>query len=421
MRACATLRRTRQPPEKARTGRCSSALVKPRPCSSCAPRARASSPPIAPQRPCSSPRRRPSSACSASRNCRSIARSSASPSSTNSSAARSLAASSCDTCASCNCDGMSKLPDSGWISPRTSDSRLDLPLPFSPVMPIFSPRNRLKVAPLNSTRLPRRMLRSLKLSISRAHQCTWCKKNPAPTNIAVRATPGISSLQCRQALARCALLLADRGVFHLPDRTADIHEAASSGVVQLAPAVRMGRKARARRNQPTDDDVLLQAAQIVLESAHRRFGQHAGGLLERGRRDERFGGQRRLGDTEQHRLQTRRLLAVGLDLVVDVERPRAVDLLTAQQRGLADRHHLGLAQHLPDDDLDVLVVDLHALQTVDVLDLAHPDIRAGLEALQTQNVVRIRLAIGDHLTTLDRLALEHVQLTRLRNQLLVLL
>jgi len=32
---------------------------------------------------------------------------------------------------------------------------------------------------------------------------------------------------------------------------------------------------------------------------------------------------------------------------------------------------LDLAQHLANDHLDVLVVDLHALQAVDVLDLAH--------------------------------------------------
>ena len=43
-------------------------------------------------------------------------------------------ASSCDTCAIASCAGMSKLPASGASSPRTSASRLDLPLPFSPVI-----------------------------------------------------------------------------------------------------------------------------------------------------------------------------------------------------------------------------------------------------------------------------------------------
>ena len=45
--------------------------------------------------------------------------------------------------------------------------RLDLPLPFSPVMPTFSPRNRLKVAPENSRRGPRRTAMSVKFSMIR--------------------------------------------------------------------------------------------------------------------------------------------------------------------------------------------------------------------------------------------------------------
>ena len=61
-----------------------------------------------------------------------------------------------------------------------------------------------------------------------------------------------------------------------------------------------------------DDDVFLQAAQIVLEATNRRFGEHARGFLERRRRDERLGRQRSLGDAEQHGLQRRRgLLVVG--------------------------------------------------------------------------------------------------------------
>ena len=80
--------------------------------------------------------------------------------------AASLALSSCATCATARLPGMSKLPVSGVTSPRTNASSVDLPLPFSPVMPIFSPRYRLKVAFSNSTRVPRRIEISEKLSIA---------------------------------------------------------------------------------------------------------------------------------------------------------------------------------------------------------------------------------------------------------------
>src|SRR5471032_449946 len=51
------------------------------------------------------------------------------------------------------------------------------------------------------------------------------------------------------------------------------------------------------RDQTTHNHVFFQAAQVIALAGNGRFGQYAGGLLERGRRDERFGRQRRLGDT----------------------------------------------------------------------------------------------------------------------------
>src|SRR3970040_354972 len=57
---------------------------------------------------------------------------------------------------------------------------------------------------------------------------------------------------------------------------------------------------RARRDQPADDDVLLEAAQVVLLAADGGLRQHPGGLLERRRRDEAVGRERSLRDPEEH-------------------------------------------------------------------------------------------------------------------------
>src|SRR5579871_6134780 len=89
----------------------------------------------------------------------------ASPSSTNSIAAASLASISCETWAISRLAGISNVPRSTCNSPRTSASRLDLPLPLAPVMPTFSPRNSPKVASSNNTRAPRRMLTSVKFNM----------------------------------------------------------------------------------------------------------------------------------------------------------------------------------------------------------------------------------------------------------------
>jgi len=62
--------------------------------------------------------------------------------------------------------GISIAPASGCRSPRTRASRLDLPLPFAPVMPTFSPRKSVNVAPPMSSRVPRRRDTSSNRSIS---------------------------------------------------------------------------------------------------------------------------------------------------------------------------------------------------------------------------------------------------------------
>ena len=57
------------------------------------------------------------------------------------------------------------------------------------------------------------------------------------------------------------------------------------------------------------------------------------------------------------------------DLPVDLVEPVLLDHLVDQEVGVADLADLHAAEHLPDDDLDVLVVDLDALEAVDLLDL----------------------------------------------------
>src|SRR5689334_13686979 len=54
-------------------------------------------------------------------------------------------------------------------------------------------------------------------------------------------------------------------------------------------------------NETSHDDVLLESAQIVHFTADRGFRKHACGFLERSGRDERLGGKRSLGDSQQQR------------------------------------------------------------------------------------------------------------------------
>src|SRR5262249_47169463 len=169
----------------------------------------------------------------------------------------------------------------------------------------------------------------------------------------------------------------------------------------------VGAEARARRHQVAQDHVLLQADQVIDLAGQRRLGQHLGRLLEARRRDKALRLYRRLGDAQQlraacrqRRRHERRQLAVlalqagalllerlladdlaGVELalagvldlhallepLVDLAEDELVDDAARQQRRVAHRLDLHLAEHLRHGDLDVLVVDVHALAAVDRL------------------------------------------------------
>ena len=176
---------------------------------------------------------------------------------------------------------------------------------------------------------------------------------------------------------------------------------------------------RACGDQATDDDVLLQATQVVALAHDGRLGQHPGGFLEGSRRDERVGGQRGLGDAQQDVFIRRRQLAFVVHLVGGIQELAALDLLAHDEVGAARCGDDHATQHLANDHLDVLVVDLHALQSVDVLHLVHDVARQRLDAQQAQDVVRIGRAVHDHLALVDHLTIVHQHVLLFRDQELV--
>ena len=81
---------------------------------------------------------------------------------------------------------------------------------------------------------------------------------------------------------------------------------------------------------------------------------------------------------------------------------------------------LHLAQHLRDDDLDVLVVDFHALAAIDVLDFADQILLHRFFAADPQNIVRHQRAIDQRLAGPNEVAGVHPQVLAVRNQMLAL-
>ena len=112
-------------------------------------------------------------------------------------------------------------------------------------------------------------------------------------------------------------------------------------------------------------------------------------------------------------------LAAGLDdLRVLLLEALAVDQLAGQELGVARLDDVHLAEHLAVDQLDVLVVDRHALRAVHLLDLVHQVQLQGLDALDAQLLVRVDRTLGELLAHLDGVAVGHGQAGTERHRVL---
>ena len=135
--------------------------------------------------------------------------------------------------------------------------------------------------------------------------------------------------------------------------------------------VAVALEAGAGRDQAAHDDVFLEAAQVIHLAGDGGFGEDARGLLEAGGGDERIRRERRLGDAEKQRAPGCGASTFADDAVVFLAEAELVHLFVEEERGVADVFDLHPAHHLADDGFDVLVVDVDALQAVDLLNGVH--------------------------------------------------
>ena len=129
----------RQPPEKLDTGASSSALLKPRPSSIACARGRASKPPASLIEAWACAIASPSSAASARSSSASASASAVSPARTKSVAPSSVSGISWATSATRQRAGSDTSPASACSLPAKSEKSDDLPAPFRPTRPTFSP------------------------------------------------------------------------------------------------------------------------------------------------------------------------------------------------------------------------------------------------------------------------------------------
>ena len=100
--------------------------------------------------------------------------------------------------------------------------------------------------------------------------------------------------------------------------------------------------------------------------------------------------------------------AVGDDAIVLLAEAELVHLLVEQELGIADVLDLDPAHHLANDRFDVLVVDVDALQAIDLLNGVDQVRLRVLLAEDREQVVGIERPVNEGLAGADILALLHV-------------
>ena len=166
----------------------------------------------------------------------------------------------------------------------------------------------------------------------------------------------------------------------------------------------VARETRAGRDELTDDDVFLEAEQRIALAFHGRLRQDAGGFLEGSCGQPGLGRQGRLGDAHELGTAGSRRLALGHNTAVGIFEAAALGELAGQQVRFAGLDDRDAAQHLADDNLDVLVVDTDALAAVHALDLVNQELLRGTGAHDAQNLLGVDRTVDELLADADVLA-----------------
>src|SRR5262245_39776268 len=161
----------------------------------------------------------------------------------------------------------------------------------------------------------------------------------------------------------------------------------------------------AGRDELADDDVLLEAAQVIGRAGDRRLGEHARGLLEGRRRQEAIRVERGFRHAQQDRLRRRRLSAFRQGARIRLLVVETIHQVVWQQISITGVVNAYAPEHLAHDDLDVLVVDIDTGRAVDLLYLLDEIHVHRLTALDAQDILRVDQAVGQLLSRADMRAL----------------
>ena len=156
--------------------------------------------------------------------------------------------------------------------------------------------------------------------------------------------------------------------------------------------------------QVTDNNVLFEPFQFVHFPLAGGVGEHLGGLLERCGGYPGLGVQGRFGDTDQYRFRFGQFsahLLNPLDLLFEV---LLIDDFPDDEPRVAGVGDADLPQHLPDDNLEVFVVDIDPLEFVNHLDFLDEEFLQLFDPFNAEYLVGIGSSVGQWIPGVDPIA-----------------
>src|SRR5699024_1744251 len=127
--------------------------------------------------------------------------------------------------------------------------------------------------------------------------------------------------------------------------------------------------------------------------------------------------QRRLRDSEERLLCSCRLFSLVDQLLVGCLQLKDIDQSTRQILAVARLVNANLLEHLTNDDLDMLIVDINTLQTIYTLYLPHHVILNGTDTFNLQDIMRIDGTFGQLIAGLQMSAVKHLDSCAIRDDI----
>src|SRR5450756_2099560 len=158
------------------------------------------------------------------------------------------------------------------------------------------------------------------------------------------------------------------------------------------------RRRCASRNRLAHDDCFLEAGKPIDLALDSCVSKHSWRLLERCSGQETVRFERGFCDALKDEVEGRRLATLRADLAVLQQEFMLAHNLVGEKCGIARVDNLHFLQHLANDHLHVLDVDIDTLRTIDFLDFLNQVAGRLLDAHQLKETLRVDGALGKLIT-----------------------